>query len=199
MTSKQRRQLRRLNSSGSAPAAQAGPSQNATTHGLSSQTTTLLPHEDHEAFAGLHARYIAELKPATEHHRFLVRLMASAQWRLIRINQVEAAALEILLEVSTAETSALHTIAARMGEPSLVPDKLLRHRNAAERSYHKAYNELMRSRKLQNELYAAKTNEFINDYCALPENQEEIAKSAAGVLQNKPNGSANHNAHRARS
>ena len=124
-------------------------SQNATTHGLTSQ----MPGQGTAEFERIRARYFIEYKPQTLHRRHLVSLIASASWRLERIDLIEAAAVDLLMGDVPAEPTLYHKLAAGMGDPASVPDKLLRHRNAAERHYRNAYQELTTTKELvQNEL-----------------------------------------------
>ena len=152
MSSRQRRRNRRQQHHATGPVTPEGKaisSQNATTHGLSAQN----PGRGTLEFDRVRARYQREFNPQSEHRRFLVELMASATWRIERIDRIEAAALDLLLDDAPAEPSLYHKLAAGMGDPALVPDKLLRHRNAAERSYRKAHQELISTKDpVQNEL-----------------------------------------------
>ena len=124
-------------------------SQNATTHGLTSQ----MPGQGTAEFERIRARYFIEYKPQTLHRRHLVAMIASASWRLERIDLIEAAALDLLMGDVPAEPTLYHKLAAGMGDPASVPDRLLRHRSAAERHYRKAYQELTTTKEVvQNEL-----------------------------------------------
>ena len=156
MTSKQRRSLRRQqqhNATGpTTPAGKAISAQNSLKHGLTAQSP-VLPTENQAEFDQTLVKYTEEFDPQTGHLEFLVHLLAAAAWRIRRIDAIEAAALELLFDPANASLSIYHKIAAAMGDPALVPEKLLRHRNAAERSYHKALNELRPPKiRKQNEL-----------------------------------------------
>ena len=86
-----------------------------------------IPGQGTAEFERIRSRYFIEYKPQTEHRHHLVALMASASWRLERIDLIEAAALDILMDDVPAEPTLYHKLAAGMGNPALVPEKLLRH------------------------------------------------------------------------
>ena len=131
------------------PEGKAISSQNATTHGLTSQT----PGRGTTEYERVRAAFRREFNPQSEHRKFLVDMMASAKWRMDRIDRIEAAALDLLFGDTPAEPTLYHKLAEGMGDPALIPDKLLRHRNAADRQYRKAYQELTTTKDLvQNEL-----------------------------------------------
>ena len=144
MTSKQRRQLRRHNATGPVtPEGKAVSSQNAVTHGLTGRQP-VLPYENQIEFDRVHQRFVAQLKPASEHQHCLVQVVASACWRLRRLDRIEAASLDLLTHPDASSQSPDHQIAASMGNtPGEIADKILRHRNAAERSYHRAFREFL--------------------------------------------------------
>jgi hypothetical protein len=128
------------------PEGQAASAQNATTHGLSS-SFTVLPHEDHNAYAQLVETLQKEHTPATEHEKFLVAQMAESRWRLDRTNRFEAIAYEQLLDEYD-KTNPDHVIVVKLTNrtPNIF-DLLQRYRMAAERSYYKAHRELTQGRK----------------------------------------------------
>jgi hypothetical protein len=131
------------------PAGKQISSQNATTHGL----TSAIPGQGTAEFERIRARFFIEYKPQTLHRRHLVAMIASASWRLERIDLIEAAALDLLMGDVPAEPTLYHKLAEGMGDPALIPDKLLRHRNAADRQYRKAHQELTTTKEsVQNEL-----------------------------------------------
>jgi hypothetical protein len=65
-------------------------SQNSLKHGLTS-TRVVLPHESQEEYDLLEASIVNRFKPYDEIERILVHQMASALWRLDRIEAMEAA------------------------------------------------------------------------------------------------------------
>ena len=79
MSSKRKSAANRRNAQNSTgpktPEGKAASAQNATSHGLSS-SFTVLPHEDHDAYAQLLEALHQEHIPATEHEKFLVAQMA---------------------------------------------------------------------------------------------------------------------------
>ena len=72
------------------PEGKARSSRNALKHGLAAETFTLLPGEDPQAFAGLHADLVARYAPCDPVAGFLVRRLAVAMWRLLRAERLEA-------------------------------------------------------------------------------------------------------------
>ena len=147
MSSKQRRRNRRHHQV--TPEGKAISSQNATTHRLTCQK----PGRGTAEYDRVRAAYQREFNPQSEHRKFLVDMMASANWRIDRVDRIEAAALDLLLDDAPAEPTIYHRLATGLGHPALVPEKLLRHRNAAERQYRKAHQELISTKDVvQNEL-----------------------------------------------
>jgi hypothetical protein len=65
-------------------------SQNSLKHGLTS-ARVVLPHESQEEYDSLEASIVNRFKPYDEIERVLVREMASALWRLQRVEAMEAA------------------------------------------------------------------------------------------------------------
>src|SRR5436305_14849275 len=78
------------------PEGKAAAARNATKHGLSG-AFTVLPHEDQAEFNTLLASLREELKPTSEHQRFLVEEMAQSRWRLARARRLENAMFEQML------------------------------------------------------------------------------------------------------
>jgi len=137
------------------PEGKSAAARNSIKHGLSG-AFTVLPHEDQDEFDILLACLRDEMAPSNEHESFLVEQMAQSRWRLRRLQRLENAALELLLEMeqgSPLETlDSDHRIAARMiqGRADALAS-LQRYATAAERSYFKAHKELLASEKLRNE------------------------------------------------
>ena len=99
------------------PEGKSAAARNSIKHGLSG-AFTVLPHEDQDEFDILLACLRDEMAPANEHESFLVEQMAQSRWRLRRLQRLENAALELLMEIeqgSPLETlDSDHRIAARM-------------------------------------------------------------------------------------
>ncbi len=130
------------------PEGKAASAQNATSHGLSS-SFTVLPHEDHEAYAQLAETLQKEHAPTTEHEKFLVARMAESRWRLDRTHRFEAVAFEQLLDEYD-DSNPDHLIVLKLtNRTSNIMDLLQRYRTAAERSYYKAHRELTQARKTE--------------------------------------------------
>ncbi len=150
MSSRRQRAANRRNAQHSTgpktPEGKAASAQNATTHGLSS-SFTVLPHEDHDAYAQLCETLQKEHIPTTEHERFLVTQMAESRWRLDRTHRFEAVAFDQFLDEYD-ETNPDHIIVRELtNRTSNIMDLLQRYRTAAERSYYKAHRELTQGRK----------------------------------------------------
>jgi hypothetical protein len=79
------------------PEGKAASRQNAVTHALFAHET-VLPEEDRAQLQALVSAYFAEFRPASACEEFLVRQMASAQWRLHRLNRVESGVFDALIE-----------------------------------------------------------------------------------------------------
>jgi hypothetical protein len=132
------------------PEGKAAASRNAATHGLHA-VNPVLPHESQAEFDALHASYRSELQPKGLREDFLVRQVAEAQWRLVRLQKIEAEFIDILA-AGQARQNPNAAIAASMLEKG-GPDALSRlHRLAAsaERAYHRNYNALIRERRDQS-------------------------------------------------
>ena len=70
------------------PEGKARSARNATRHGLLAREA-VLPEEDIEAYRGLVAELEEHFRPADPLEKFLVRDIASAQWRLLRLTRIE--------------------------------------------------------------------------------------------------------------
>jgi hypothetical protein len=174
------RQNAQLSTGPSSPAGRSVAARNSTRHGLSATTFVVLPHEDRQEFDGLAERISAEFAPQGEHETFLVGQMIHARWKLARLERLEQLAFERILTEPDGDSDPDGRILdalARTGNPL---DKLARYQAAAERSYYRAYRELMQGRKqrLQNEAKAA--DAFIHQYLATPTRR----------VQNEPNPTA---------
>ncbi len=150
MSSKRKSAANRRNAKNSTgpktPEGKAASAQNATTHGLSS-SFTVLPHEDHDAYAQLLETLQKEHAPTTEHERFLVTRMVEARWRLERTHRFEAIAFEQFLDEYD-DSNPDHLIVLKLtNRTSNIMDLLQRYATAAERSYYKAHRELTQGRK----------------------------------------------------
>jgi hypothetical protein len=133
----------------------ANSSRNAVRHNLSPGATfTLLPGEDLAAFEQLVRDYRDEFKPRTAHELFLVNQMIQAQWRIGRIERLQAELLDKILNVPAAsgKTDEGAIIAATGFAHGDALDKLERYGRAAERAYFRANKELRQYRaEKQNE------------------------------------------------
>jgi hypothetical protein len=80
------------------PEGLAASSKNALKHGLCSRSV-LLPEEDPDAFHELLASLHIEHQPVGAHEEYLVRQMAVSQWRMDRLQRIEAGLLASRLEI----------------------------------------------------------------------------------------------------
>ena len=80
------------------PEGLAASSKNALKHGLCSRAV-LLPEEDPDAFHELLASLHIEHQPVGAHEEYLVRQMAVSQWRLDRLQRIEAGLLSSRLQI----------------------------------------------------------------------------------------------------
>lgn len=81
------------------------------------------------------AAYTAQFGPKTEHERFLVQTMAHARWKLECLQDMEARLFELVMsDLATAAQTKAFAMYQRFSA-------------AAERSYYKAYRELLAGRK----------------------------------------------------
>ena len=74
----------------STPEGRAAVRLNGLKHGLCAETV-VVPGEDPAQFEALLEAYRAEYQPATPSAEFLVRQVAMADWRLLRLHRIEAA------------------------------------------------------------------------------------------------------------
>ena len=134
----------RLSTGPATDAGKAAVAQNATSHGLSSVTFTLLPHENAEDFAKLLETLNQEFSPGCSAEDFLVTEMARAQWKLRRVDAIESA---ILAGAVTESADPWAAIAAQF--QSLTGDalvKLDRYATSARRAWHKSLDTLLKFR-----------------------------------------------------
>src|SRR5437899_12746009 len=74
----------------STPEGRAAVRLNGLKHGLCAETI-VVPGEDPAQFEAMLNAYRAEYQPATPSAEFLVRQLAMADWRLLRLHRIEAA------------------------------------------------------------------------------------------------------------
>ena len=171
MSSKRRSAANRRNAQHSSgpktPEGKAASAHNATSHGLSA-SFTVLPHEDHSAYAGLIETLRKELGPATEHENFLVARMAESRWRLDRTHRFEAIAYEQLLDEGD-RANPDHIIVRKLANRTAnVFDLLQRYATAAERSYYKAHRELTQGRKHEKRNEATEAQSWLKTQLQQP-------------------------------
>jgi hypothetical protein len=137
-------------------AGKATVSRNAVSHGLSSGSP-VLACEDRSGFDRLLQNLHSDFSPQDEHDRFLVRQMAEARWRLARIRRLETAALDLMLGMADPESPDTRLAEALLNRGGDIQSKLERYAAAAERSYFKAHQELLKSAKSRKQEQTAKT------------------------------------------
>ena len=135
----------RLSTGPKTDAGKAAVSQNATSHGLSSASFTLLPHENPEEFASLLETLNQEYAPGCSSEDFLITEMARAQWKLRRIDAIETAILAGAAATDPADPWAAiaQQFQSHTGD-ALV--KLDRYANSARRAWHKSLDTLLKFR-----------------------------------------------------
>jgi hypothetical protein len=162
-------------------------SRNSIRHNLSPGATfTLLPGEDIAAFDQLVRDYRDEFQPRTAHEIFLVNQMIQAQWRISRIERLQAEVLDIILNVPAAEAKSDEAaIVASMGfAHGQALDRLERYGRAAERAYFRANKELKQYRaEKQNE---AKSAAVTAQYAQLVQNGPYFQHSPAATVASRP-------------
>ena len=108
---------------------------NSTKHGLSS-AFTVLSYENRAEFEQLIEDLTAEFNAETEHEQFLVAQMAQAQWRIARVDRIENATLEQMMESGDPTLDADTRIAAHLlDKGAAVLSAFQRYRTAAQNSY----------------------------------------------------------------
>lgn len=132
-------------------AGKASSNQNAKTHGFAA-IDPILAHEDRDRFNTLHHSYISTFAPADEHEEHLVHELASARWKLDRVERLELALLNPLTDPQDPTTSDA-VIAQSLTEKNIgvALDRLDRYRSTLHRIYHRCLRELRTTHKQQNE------------------------------------------------
>jgi len=169
------------------PEGKAAASRNATTHGLHA-ADPVLAHESQDEFDALHDLYREELAPEGIHEDFLVRQVAEAQWRLARIQRIEAEFVDLLAS-GQPRRNPNAVIAASMLEKG-GPEALLRiHRLAAsaERAYHRNYNALICGRRDAEREAASRREAAVVAHVMAPMPK---ATPSTRTRQNEPNRAA---------
>ena len=112
----------------------AASSLNRLSHGFASHAT-IIPGENPEEFRALVADLMAEHQPATDTEQILVERMALNQWLTLRAFSLQG------------EAFLFHSLS---GDKYGIPKDLgilIRYQTSAERAFHKAHNELVKTRK----------------------------------------------------
>ena len=129
-------------------AGKAAVSQNATSHGLSCARFFFLPHENPEDFATLLAGLEDEYQPESASEKFLITEMARAQWKLGRIEAIEAAVLagagaKVAADTNDPWAAIATEFQSTTGDALL---KLERYATSARRVWHKSLDTLLKLR-----------------------------------------------------
>jgi hypothetical protein len=107
----------------------------------------VLAHENQAEFDRLLAALRAEYNPVTEHQKFLVNQLAVNSWRLERARRFEARALDHLAGATLDPIDPDARIVSRLLETNpKALDSIQRSAAQAERSYYRAWRELMKSK-----------------------------------------------------
>src|SRR5271165_2611014 len=112
----------------------AKSSQNRLSHGLASNAT-IVPGEDPEEFKALLTDLAGEYDPATATEQILVEKMALSQWLSLRAFRLQG---EAFLDLTLQGDS--------FGIPKSL-GVLIRYQTTAERTFHTAHNELVKTQK----------------------------------------------------
>ena len=95
--------------------------------------------------------------------------MIEARWRIVRINRLEGAAFDYILEGDSPDPSPDARIVAHMSKKGAdVIGTLERYSAAAERSYHKNYRELLRGRQANQKVEAKAMDSHIKNVVFAP-------------------------------
>ena len=131
-------------------AGKATSSHNSTSHGLSA-AHIILPGEDASAFSRLLANLASEHASQGETESFLVRQIAQNQWKLDRLDRIEAAIYRFVLEgrIESATDTKIAGVFMGVSTPEVAFDRLERYRNSARGAYHKSIKELRASQSLR--------------------------------------------------
>lgn len=167
------------------PEGKAASSRNATRHGLTGQFS-VLPHESREEYDALADTIAAEHQPEGDNEAFLVNQMIQARWKLLRLERLEALAMEQILTDPASSPDPDSAILAAMAKNSSILDKLARYEAAAERSYFKALRELQSSRARNGKADDKAMKACIDKYILGPRTSRQPAQSAPAVPQ-RPN------------
>ncbi len=165
----------------------AASSRNGTTHGLSSGFS-LLGHEDPSDFAALASRLRADLQPNCEHETFLVDRMIEARWRIVRVNRLEAAAFDLILDPAPPQSPDARIVAHITPKGGDILGVLQRYAAAAERSYHKNYRELLHGRQVSQRVEQKAVNNSIKNaiFAPMPAPPEPIGFASQNAPNPKP-------------
>jgi len=116
------------------PEGKAKSSLNRLSHGFASNTL-VMPGENPEQLRCLLQDFITEYQPATATEQILVEKMATSQWLSLRAFRLQG------------ESFVSHKLRC---EPSVFPKDLsvlIRYQTSADRAFHKAHNELVKTQK----------------------------------------------------
>jgi hypothetical protein len=107
---------------------------NRLSHGFASNTS-VMPGEDPDEFRGLLEDFVSEYQPATATEQILVEKMAQNQWLTLRAFRLQGES--FLTQKMRCEESG---IPKNLG-------LLIRYHTSAERAFHRAHNELVKTKK----------------------------------------------------
>jgi hypothetical protein len=164
-------------------AGKAASAMNGLTHGLSS-SFRLLAHEDQAEFDTLAAALKAEMQPTGVHETFLVEQMIQSRWRMARINRLEGAAFDFIMDPTAPpapndapEAKVIAYMAGRKNADLLAT--LNRYAAAAERLYNKSYRELLHARYMAQKMYDQAMRTYIDKLKTAPVGFGFASQSAA--------------------
>jgi len=115
------------------PEGKAVSSRNRLSHGFAS-SATIMPGENPQEFIALLDDFTAEYQPATVTEQILIEKMATHQWLTLRAFRLQG------------EAFARQSISGENGLPEDL-SLLIRYHVSAERAFHKAHNDLVKTQK----------------------------------------------------
>ncbi len=152
-------------------------------HGLSTGFACL-PHENQSEINSLAQRLRADLRPGGEHESFLVDRMIEARWRIVRINRLEAAAFDLILEPGKPESPDSRIAAHLTPKGGDLLSVLQRYAAAAERSYHRNYKELLHGRQVSERVERKSIDNHIKNVIFGPLPGDAVKPATAAAPQN---------------
>ena len=169
------------------PEGKNASSRNAVRHGLAGRFY-LLPNESQDEFDALAERLAAEHAPEGDTETFLVDQMIQSRWKLIRLERLEALAMEQILTHPSAPPDADTAVLESLSRNGAILDKLARYQAAAERAYFKALRELRAVRLSTRRAEARAMEAYVQAlvHAPLPGSSRPVQNEANPAPRNAP-------------